>query len=133
MTSRNLAQIVNGEIKHARQQERREQYNPLRLNGKNRRVINAFPEDLVAPPATPEPDEIPLFTQPSKLELLREQIFELAKRPAYLQLLSSVLLKGKPIKAVAQAMGINYSTARTVVARTRRMLTLPIRSKDRTK
>ena len=130
MTSKNLEQIVLGEIKHARQQKRREQFNPLRLNGKNRWVVNAFPEDLVAR-ANCVAGDVPLFTQPSKLELLRQQLWELAKQPGYLRLLKLVLLEGKSIKAVAERLGLNYSTARTVVARTKRELTLPIRRMDR--
>lgn len=132
MTSENLEQIVFGEIKHARQQEHREQYNPLRLNGKDRRVVYAFPEDLVAPAGCVAGD-VPVNTQPSKLELLRQQLWELAKQPGYLLLLKLVLLEGKSIKVVAERLGLNYSTARTVIARTKRELTLPIGRKDREK
>ncbi len=129
MTSNNLEQIVYGEIRHARLQQRREQYNPLRLNGKNRRVLNAFPEDLVAP-ADSVHDLVPVFTQPGNLELLRQQLREVVRQPEYLELLNLVLFEGMSIRDAAESLILNYSTARTVVARTKRWLKGPIRRRN---
>lgn len=129
MLSCKLQRIVSGEFKHARQQKRRDRANRLGLRRKNFRVVDEFPDDLGARVESAEDDDAKV-KKLSPLDGLKQKLLELAKRQEYLELLNRVLLNGDQIGVVADELGINCSTARSILARAKRVLKFPFRKKD---
>jgi DNA-directed RNA polymerase specialized sigma24 family protein len=124
MASRGLSRIVNGEIKHSAQEEKRYRGNPLRLNHQGVRSINEFPEWLAAP-AMETPCESEHSTKRQKRKLLRLFLREATESDRSRKLAVQVLLKGRNSREESCVLNIKYTTARSIISRARRSLGLP--------
>jgi hypothetical protein len=122
-----LFRIVNGEIKHALQQEDRYRRNPLGLNHKDMRTIDEFPEWLAAPAAA-APCDFERTAKNWKRKIARRFLREAMRSETSLKLVKQVLLNGEDPQKTSQSLNIKYATARSLIARGKNSLGLPGRT-----
>lgn len=119
MPSSEFRKIIYGEIKHVKQQERRDMGQPLGFTSKRIRVVSELPENLIAPETLDSVEALEILPA-GQLEELQRKLEMVDSNPKHVRLLWLVWIDRLSTKDAAKQLGLDYDSARTIVFRAKK-------------